>query len=63
MNGPVTDTAWVQVPVPAIGEGRVTTVPGDAFGPGGAGWLRVSLGGPLAELEEGLARLAPWWKA
>ncbi|MFK5633686.1 pyridoxal phosphate-dependent aminotransferase [Ornithinimicrobium sp. LYQ103] len=44
-------------------ESRVTTVPGDAFGPGGAGWLRVSLGGPLAELEEGLARLAPWWKA
>jgi aspartate/methionine/tyrosine aminotransferase len=44
-------------------EGRVTTVPGDAFGPGGAGWLRVSLGGPLAELEDGLARLAPWWKA
>lgn len=42
---------------------RVTTVPGDAFGPAGAGWLRVSLGGPLEELDEGLARLAPWWKA
>jgi aspartate/methionine/tyrosine aminotransferase len=42
---------------------RVTTVPGDAFGPAGAGYLRVSLGGPLDELSEGLARLAPWWKA
>lgn len=41
----------------------VTTVPGSAFGPGGAGFLRVSLGGPLDELEEGLARLAPWWEA
>jgi aspartate/methionine/tyrosine aminotransferase len=42
---------------------RVTTVPGDAFGPAGAGSLRVSLGGPLEELSEGLARLAPWWRA
>ncbi|WP_298887017.1 pyridoxal phosphate-dependent aminotransferase [uncultured Serinicoccus sp.] len=44
-------------------EGRVTTIPGTAFGPGGAGCLRVSLGGPVDELEEGLRRLAPWWKA
>ena len=41
----------------------VTTVPGDAFGPRGAGHVRVSLGGPLDELEEGLGRLAPWWEA
>ncbi|WP_010147160.1 pyridoxal phosphate-dependent aminotransferase [Serinicoccus profundi] len=44
-------------------EGGVTTIPGTAFGPRGAGFLRVSLGGPIAELEEGLRRLAPWWKA
>ncbi|WP_134774422.1 pyridoxal phosphate-dependent aminotransferase [Ornithinimicrobium flavum] len=44
-------------------EGGVTTVPGSAFGARGAGHLRVSLGGPLDELEEGLRRLAPWWKA
>lgn len=44
-------------------EGGVTTVPGSAFGPRGAGFLRVSLGGPIDELEEGLRRLAPWWKA
>ncbi|QFG69791.1 pyridoxal phosphate-dependent aminotransferase [Ornithinimicrobium pratense] len=42
-------------------EGGVTTVPGSAFGPRGAGHLRVSLGGPLDDLEEGLRRLAPWW--
>ena len=42
---------------------RVTTVPGSAFGAGGAGHLRVSLGGPVPELVEGLARLAPWWEA
>lgn len=42
---------------------RVTTIPGTAFGRAGAGHLRVSLGGPVDELEEGLARLAPWWKA
>lgn len=42
---------------------RVTTIPGSAFGPRGAGHLRVSIGGPIPELEEGLARLAPWWKA
>lgn len=44
-------------------ESLVTTVPGSAFGAGGAGYLRVSLGGPLDQLEEGLRRLAPWWEA
>lgn len=44
-------------------ESLVTTVPGSAFGARGAGHLRVSLGGPLDELEEGLRRLAPWWEA
>ena len=43
-------------------ESLVTTVPGDAFGPRGAGFLRVSLGGPVEELVEGLVRLAPWWE-
>ena len=44
-------------------EGGVTTIPGTAFGPGGAGFLRVSLGGPVPQVEEGLRRLAPWWEA
>ena len=43
-------------------ESGVTTVPGSAFGPRGAGHLRVSVGGPIDELEEGLRRLAPWWE-
>lgn len=42
-------------------EGLVTVVPGSAFGAGGREHVRVSLGGPLNELSEGLARLAPWW--
>ena len=44
-------------------EAGVTTIPGTAFGAGGAGFLRVGVGGPQGELEEGLRRLAPWWKA
>lgn len=43
-------------------EGGVVVVPGSAFGPGGREHVRVSLGGPLTELEQGLARLAPWWE-
>ncbi|MGD8149483.1 pyridoxal phosphate-dependent aminotransferase [Ornithinimicrobium sp. Y1694] len=43
-------------------EGKVTVVPGSAFGARGRGHVRVSLGGPLEELEEGLRRLAPWWE-
>ena len=43
-------------------EGRVVLVPGSAFGPAGQGHVRVSLGGPVDELAEGLARLAPWWE-
>ena len=44
-------------------EGGVTTIPGTAFGERGEGFLRVSLGGPVDDLEEGLRRLAPWWEA
>ncbi len=39
-------------------EAGVAVVPGLAFGPAGAGRLRVSWGGPLDELGEGLHRLA-----
>lgn len=42
-------------------EGRVTVVPGTAFGPAGAGHVRVSCAGNPGQLAEGLARLAPWW--
>lgn len=42
-------------------EGRVTVVPGTAFGPAGAEHVRVSCAGDPGRLAEGLARLAPWW--
>lgn len=37
--------------------GGVTVVPGSAFGAAGAGHIRLSVGGPVDELVEGLARL------
>nr|MBA2695781.1 pyridoxal phosphate-dependent aminotransferase [Actinomycetota bacterium] len=43
-------------------EGRVLVVPGSAFGPAGRDHVRLSVGGPRAELLEGLARLTPWWE-
>lgn len=44
-------------------EGLVVVVPGMAFGPAGAGHVRISCGVGLGELAAGLARLAPWWGA
>jgi aspartate/methionine/tyrosine aminotransferase len=38
-------------------EDHVSIVPGSAFGPGGEGWVRVSLCVDPAELEEGIKRL------
>ena len=38
--------------------GGVTVVPGSAFGPAGDGHVRLSVGGPLDELAEGLRRIA-----
>ncbi|GAA1158331.1 pyridoxal phosphate-dependent aminotransferase [Ornithinicoccus hortensis] len=43
-------------------EGRVVVVPGTAFGPGGAGHVRVSCGGDPKALAEGLTRMAPFWE-
>ncbi|MDO5741028.1 MAG: pyridoxal phosphate-dependent aminotransferase [Ornithinimicrobium sp.] len=66
---------WLPVPddIPAVDTAAfalrvrdtslVTTIPGTAFGPAGDGYLRVSLGGPIDELRQGLGRLAPWWEA
>ena len=44
-------------------ERHVAVAPGDAFGPGGAGMLRVSLCMADADLERGLERLAEHAKA
>jgi aspartate/methionine/tyrosine aminotransferase len=43
-------------------EGGVVTVPGSAFGGGGRGFLRLSYAGDPAGIEEGVARLAPFWR-
>lgn len=41
-----------------VAERDVITVPGDVFGPTLAGWLRTSFVSPLADIDEGLARIA-----
>jgi aspartate/methionine/tyrosine aminotransferase len=37
---------------------KVVTIPGEAFGPGGAGWLRLSYAASEEAIEEGTARIA-----
>ena len=38
----------------------VALTPGNGFGPGGEGWLRLALVHPAAELEAGAARIGAW---
>jgi aspartate/methionine/tyrosine aminotransferase len=38
--------------------GEVVVVPGEAFGPTGAGWLRLTFAAPEGDIREGVARLA-----
>ena len=38
--------------------GEVLVVPGEGFGPAGAGWLRLSFSAPEGAIEQGVARLA-----
>ena len=38
----------------------VALTPGNGFGPGGEGWVRLALVHPMAELEAGAARLGQW---
>ena len=37
---------------------KVITIPGEAFGPGGAGYLRLSYAAPRATIREALERIA-----
>ena len=37
---------------------KVVTIPGEAFGPGGAGWLRLSYAASEEAIEEGISRIA-----
>jgi aspartate/methionine/tyrosine aminotransferase len=43
-------------------EGGVIVVPGLAFGEGGRGFLRISYAGEPALIQEGVRRLAPFWR-
>jgi aspartate/methionine/tyrosine aminotransferase len=38
----------------------VALTPGNGFGPGGEGWLRLALVHPVEELEAGAARIGAW---
>jgi aspartate/methionine/tyrosine aminotransferase len=40
----------------------VVVTPGSGFGEAGRDWLRLALVRPADELEEAVARLAPWWQ-
>lgn len=42
-------------------QGGVIVVPGHIFGPGGRNHLRVSCGGDIDQLQEGLRRMNRWW--
>jgi aspartate/methionine/tyrosine aminotransferase len=42
-------------------QGGVVVVPGQAFGPGGRGHIRLSYAGAPEQIREGLRRLAPFW--
>ena len=56
------EPAW-DLAVRLINEAKVITVPGDSFGPGGQGHLRLSFGADTAELNEAFDRLEDWLKS
>ena len=47
----------------ALDEAYVSLAPGEAYGPGGDGYLRISVGVPDNRLEQALDRLREWYKA
>ncbi|WP_028582011.1 pyridoxal phosphate-dependent aminotransferase [Desulfogranum japonicum] len=57
-----TDEPAEQVATSIINEARVITIPGDSFGPGGQGHLRLSFGGEREEIDQAFARLKKWLK-
>jgi len=42
-------------------QARVSVTPGDVFGPGGAGFIRISLAAPEERVALAMDRLARWW--
>lgn len=57
---------WVDDPVGFCrrlrDDGKVTVVPGHAFGPRGSRHVRISCSGDPDALREALVRAAPWWE-
>ncbi len=51
------DTAYVDR---ALAEAHVSLAPGSAYGPGGAGFVRLSVGVPDAEIQHALDQLTTW---
>jgi LL-diaminopimelate aminotransferase len=60
---------WIQLPVGVnegtfceqlVSETGVSMTPGTVFGPGGSGFVRISLCTPLAQIEEALDRFSVW---
>jgi LL-diaminopimelate aminotransferase len=45
----------------ARNEAYVSTAPGDAYGPGGKGYVRISLAVKIEQLKEALVRLEKWY--
>lgn len=67
---------WLQLPPPAQARGwdsetfcaalleatGVALTPGNGFGPGGEGWVRLALVHPVEQLEAGAARIGAWFE-
>jgi aminotransferase len=60
--------AWLRLPEGVsveriLEEGRVALAPGEGFGSRGAGHARISLAVSDEALDEGLERIAPYWRS
>ncbi|MEL6273128.1 MAG: LL-diaminopimelate aminotransferase, partial [Chloroflexota bacterium] len=44
-----------------LSEAHVSIAPGDAYGSGGEGYVRISLGVPDDRLDEALHRMSVWY--
>ena len=54
------DVSSQEVAIKLLEEARVVTIPGESFGKGGEGHLRLSFGGELQEIDEAFDRIEKW---
>ena len=54
------DDSSQEVATRLLEEARVITIPGDSFGEGGEGHLRISFGGELQVIDEAFDRIEQW---